>query len=74
MNQFSVKFQLLAVIRQDSGELVFQQGSICRSAQDRVFSDISILQGSVVTRLRCGATFVISISIFFLVSTQVKRD
>jgi len=49
------KMQLLSATRQNSGEFIFQQD--CHSAQDTLFSDINVSQGSVVTRFRCDGIF-----------------
>jgi len=49
------KIQVLPATSQDSGEFTFQQD--CRSAQNTLFYDINISQGSVATRLRWGGIF-----------------
>jgi len=48
-NQY-ILFKIAAAACQDSGEFTFQQD--CRSAQNTLFYDINISQGSVATRLR----------------------
>jgi len=55
INTFYLKLQLLPATSQDSGEFTFQQDS--RSAQNMLFYDINISQGSVATRLRWGGIF-----------------
>ena len=71
INQFYLKLQLLPASSQDSREFTFQQD--CRSAQNTLFYDINIPQGSVATRLRYGGTFNDCFIANFLENVTVKE-
>jgi len=71
INAFYLQLQLLPATSQDSGEFTFQQN--CRSAQNTLFYDINISQGSVATRLRWGGIFNYCFIANFLEHATVKE-
>jgi len=71
INTLYLKLQLLPATSQDSGEFTFQQD--CRSAQNTLFYDINISQGSVATRLRRGGIFSDCFIANFLENVTVKE-
>ena len=71
IDTFYLKLQLLPATSQDSGEFTFQQD--CRSAQNTLFYDINISQGSVATHLRWGGIFNNCFIANFLENVTVKE-
>jgi len=71
VNTFYLKLQLLPATSQESGEFTFQQD--CPSAQNTLFYDINISQGSVATRLRWGGIFNDCFIANFLETVTVKE-
>ena len=71
INTFDLKLQLLPATSQDSGELTFWQD--CCSAQNTLFNDINISQGSVVTHFRWGGIFNYCFIANFLENVTVKE-